>query len=57
MTEGIFTLAVMLGALFAALWMSPRALAWIIAKCYARREGLRVQALVMAWHLKRLEEE
>ena len=55
--EGAFSLAVVLAALAAGAWMSPRALAWVIAKCYARREGLRVQALVMAWHLKRLEEE
>jgi len=55
--EDFLIFAVLAGALFAAFWMSPRALAWCAAKMMARRDGLRAQRMAFAWHVQRFEEE
>ncbi len=43
--------------LFAAFWMSPKALSWVAAKILARRDALRTQKMAMRWHLARLDAE
>ena len=44
-------------ALFAACWLSPRALSWIAAKAMARRDAIIIQRRAMAWWLSRFDEE
>ncbi len=55
--DGVILLCACAGALFAAFWMSPRAIQWTVAKMLSRVDGIKAQRAAFPKYLASLEEE